>query len=198
MLCRRKIELYEKASDLAHVLIKREILSQSTQAYELVERAKLQADHLVSEAVQQRDTFHEQANLEFWRRADRVLGQWEHQRLIMCEQLERYATAITNEAFCHLLEEVPPAKRLTALIKQLTANQLPSIQASLLCHPPEREDLECSLAALDITLWTVRPDERVKPQALVLETTEGDFHIDWHTLRDMLLIQETLPSTPKP
>ncbi|MBN2974771.1 hypothetical protein BFW88_03105 [Pseudomonas fluorescens] len=196
MLRRRKIELYEGASDSTQVLVKRELLDQSTRANELVEHAKAHADQLVSEAVQHRDALAEQAHIAFWQRANLVLGQWEQQRNSMCEQLERYAAAIASQAYRCLLDDVPPTARLTALVRQLAANQLPVVQATLLCHPAERNDLEHCLIALDITLWALRPDERIKQQTLVLETAEGDFHIDWYLLRDMLLIREAPQSSP--
>lgn len=191
MLFRRKIDLYEGSSGIPNMLLKHETLSQNALASELVEHAKARADQLMSEAMRQRDTLTEQAHLAFWQRANRLLEHWQHQRHLMCVQLERYASAIASQAFQNLLDDLPPTVRLNTLVKQLTANQLPMVQATLLCHPADRDDLQSCLAALDITIWVLRADERIRPQALVLETPEGDFHIDWPALRELLLIRET-------
>ena len=198
MLCRRKIDLHDGAADVATVLITQEMLRESAQAGQLLERAQAQADQLLSQAAEQRETMLEQAHLAFWQRANAQLEQWAHQRQTLCDNLERYATSIADQALCCLLEDIPPAQRLTALIKRLMATQLPSVSATLLCHPSELASLEQCLAMLDITQWVLRADDRVKPQTLVLETTEGDFRIDWASMRKILLAREEAFSSDLP
>ncbi|MFB3302684.1 type III secretion system stator protein SctL [Pseudomonas sp. AMR01] len=190
MLCRRKIDLHNGSTGQATVLITQEMLKENAQASQLLERAHARADQLLSEAAAQCEVLLEQANQAFWQQANAQLEEWAHQRQMMCDNLERYATSIADQALCCLLEDIPPTQRLTALIKRLMAAQLPTVSATLLCHPSELASLEQCLALLDITLWVLRADDAVKPQALVLETTEGDFRIDWASMRKILLVRE--------
>ena len=198
MLCRRKIDLYDSSPGQAPVLITQEMLRESAHASQMLARAKAQADEVLSQAAKQRDALLEQAQLAFWQRANAQLEQWEHQRQTLCNHLERYATSIADQALCCLLDDIPPAQRLTALIKRLMATQLPSVTATLLCHPQEVESLQQSLSMLDITHWALRADNRVRPQTLVLETDEGDFRIDWASMRKILLVTEEAFSSDRP
>ncbi|MGB3122865.1 MAG: type III secretion system stator protein SctL [Pseudomonas sp.] len=198
MLCRRKINLHNGSPGPATVLITHEMLRESAHAGQLLARAQAQAEELLSQAAAQREAMLEQAQLAFWQRANAQLEHWAHQRQTMCDNLERYATSIADQALCCLLEDIPPAQRLTALIKRLMAAQLPTVSATLLCHPSDLADLEQCLAMLNITLWVLRGDDRVKPQTLVLETTEGDFRIDWASMRKILLVREDAFSTDVP
>ena len=186
MLCRRKIDLHESSAGQAHVLITQAMLKESAQASQLLERVNAQADQLLSQAEEQRDALLEQAHHAFWQQANAQLKRWEQQRQNLCDNLERYATSIADQALCSLLEDIPPAQRLTALIKRLLATQVPTAHATLLCHPPELASLEQCLALQGITHWAPRADGRVKPQALVLETDEGDFRIDWASMSKIL------------
>lgn len=135
MLCRRKIDLYDSSAGQAPVLITQEMLRESAQASQMLERAKAQADEVLSQAAEQRDALLEQAHQAFWQRANAQLEEWEHQRQVLCDNLERYATSIADQALCCLLDDIPPAQRLSALIKRLMATQLPNVTATLLCHP---------------------------------------------------------------
>lgn len=190
MLCRRKIELPADTCGLSPVVITQEMLGESVKASQWVERAKNEADNLLCQAAEQRDALLQQAQLAFWQRANAQLKQWEHQRQAMCDHLERYAASIANLAYCSLLDETPPAQRLSALIKQLLATQIPTARAVLLCHPLERDSLEQCLAMLSVTHWALRSDDAIKPHSLALETDEGDFRIDWASLREILLTRE--------
>lgn len=190
MLCRRKIDLPAGASNLSPVVITVEMLGESIKASQWVERAKSEADHLLCQAAEQRDALLEQTQMEFWQRANAQLKQWERQRQAMCDHLEPYAASIANLAYCSLLDETPPAQRLSALIKQLLTTQIPTVRATLLCHPLERDSLEQCLAMLSVTHWALRCDDAIKPHSLALETDEGDFRIDWASLREILLTRE--------
>lgn len=190
MFCPRKIDLTHDVQGRPPTLITQEMLGEAALAHQLLQRAKLQADQLLKQVQAQREQLLEQASLEFWQRANAQLKQWESERQAMSASLEYYASSFANQALRSVLEEVPPEQRLTALIKQLLLTQLPPVQATLRCHPLERDNLEHCLANHGATPWLLRPDESLKPQALVLETLEGDFRIDWNTLCEALLANE--------
>ncbi len=186
MLTLRKIELHDALHGLPKVLITKEMLADCANSGQLLHRAQAQADALLRQTAEHREELLEQASLDFWSRANAQLSAWERQRQAMCDNLEHYATSITNQAFHCLLEEVPSSQRLSALIKQLVATQIPPIKATLVCHPLEYEHVGRSLAKLGDTLWRLRPDDQIEPQTLVLETDDGDFRIDWASLREIL------------
>lgn len=187
MLTLRKIELHNGAPGQPKVLITREMLADYSRSGQLLGSAQAQAEELLRQAAEHREELLEQANLDFWSRAHAQLSLWERQRQEVCDSLEHYATSIANQAFHCLLEEVPAPQRLSALIKQLVATQIPPIKATLVCHPHEHEQAAQALAKLGSTPWRLRPDDQVKPQTLLLETDEGDFRIDWASMREILL-----------
>ena len=190
MLTQRKIELHDGASGQPKVLITREMLADCFQSAQLLDSARAQAEELLRQAVEHREEMLEQARLDFWSRAHAQLSAWERQRKAMCDSLEHYATSIANRAFHCLLEEVPPPKRLSALVKQLVTTQIPPMKATLVCNPLEHEQIAQALVQLGSTPWKLRPDDQVKPQSLLLETDEGDFRIDWASMREILFTGE--------
>jgi type III secretion protein L len=187
MLCRQKIELHKDASGLPRTLISRETLAGYAQANQVLSRAKAQAHELLRLAEEKREDLLENAGIEFWQRADAQLKRWESERGVLCDNLERYATAVVSQAIRCLLEEATPSQRLAALLKQLLASQVPAVKATLLCHPLELEDVKQGMANHVASLWELRPDDTIKPQTLVLKTDEGDFRIDWFSMLDALL-----------
>lgn len=190
MLNIRKIELRTGAPGLPQTLISQEMLADCRRASQLLSRAKVQAKELLRQATEHREKALEKLTLEFWRRANAQLKEWEKQQHVMCDNLEQYATSIANQTILCLLEEAPVAQRLSALVKQLLATQAPSGKATLLCHPLECAEVERCLSRQHATFWTLRPDDRVRPQSLVLETEEGDFCINWASLCETVLVRD--------
>lgn len=186
MLYRQKIELFKDEPGPPQTLIPRETLAESAQASQLLGRAHAQADALLAQAEEQCEQLLEQAGAEFWQRANTQLKRWEQDRQQMCENLERYATAVTNQAIHTLLEDTVEPQRLSALLKQLLAIQLPASSATLLCHPHELEGMKLCLALHQATLWNLQPDDTLKPQTLVLKTDDGDFRISWSAMLETL------------
>lgn len=197
MLCHRTLELHAPPSSVPPTLIPRQMLEESDQATSLLNRAKAQAEDFLRQAEQQREALLEEASVEFWRRAEAQLDRWEGERRAMSNALEQYATTVTNTVIRYLLDEVPNLQRLTVMLKQLLASQLPPVEATLLCHPDELHALESLIAPPHATLWTLRSDETIQPQTLVLKTDEGDFRIDWASMFSLLLAQQknTAPDT---
>ncbi|MGY2228495.1 type III secretion system stator protein SctL [Pseudomonas tolaasii] len=198
MLCRRKLELHTSPSSVPHTLIPRQMLEDSNQANSLLERAKAQAEEHLHQAEQQREALLEEASVAFWRRAEAQLDRWERERQSMSHALEQHATTVTNNVIRYLLGEVPDQQRLTVMLKQLLASQLPPVEATLLCHPDELNALESLLAPPHATLWMLRSDDTIRPQTLVLKTDEGDFRIDWASMFSLLLTQQkhAVPDAP--
>jgi len=186
MLRRQKIELHKAATGLQHTLIPRETLADCAQANQLLSRANAQADEMLRQAEAQCEALLEKATVEFWQRAESQLKRWERERQAMCDSLERHATSITKQAIRCLLDDTVEAQRLAALLKQLLASQVSQVNATLLCHPQEIEEVKQSLANHRATLWKLQPDDTIGPQTLVLKTDEGDFRISWSSMLETL------------
>lgn len=182
MLCRYSIELCKNVPGLPRNVIPREELANWKQAQQLLRNANDQAAELLSLAEKQCETLRKEASLEIWRRADAQLKRWERDRQVMCDKLEHYATSITSRAIRCLLDETVTPIRLSALLKQLLANQIHEISATLLCHPQNLEEMRKCLGGYKITVWKLHADETVSPQTLVLKTDEGDFRISWSSM----------------
>lgn len=182
MLCRHIIELREGASGARGSLIPREELAYWEQANRLLSRANAQADALISQAEKKCEALLEQASLEIWQRADAQFKQWALDRQAMCDNLEHYATAITNQAICCLLDETVAPQRLAALLKQLLESQVQEVSATLLCHPHDLEEIRQGLVRHKSRSWKLNADDTIHPQTLVLKTDEGDFRISWDAI----------------
>ena len=191
MLCRHTIELRKGASAARGSLIPREELANWEEANRLLSRASAQADALISQAEKKCEALLEHASLEIWQRADAQFKQWALDRQAMCDNLEHYATAITNLAIRRLLDESVAPQRLAALLKQLLQSQVQEVSATLFCHPHDLEEIRQGLARHKSRFWKLNADDTLHPQTLVLKTDEGDFRISW----DAML--ETFPSPVK-
>ncbi|MGY2254256.1 type III secretion system stator protein SctL [Pseudomonas reactans] len=189
MLCRHTIELREGASGHQGSLILREELADWEQSNRLLSRANAQADELISLAEKKCEALLAQASLEIWQRADAQLKQWELDRQAMCDNLEHYATSITNQAIRCLLDETAAPQRLAALLKQLLESQVQEVSATLLCHPHDLEEIRQGLARHKSRFWKLSADDTIHPQTLVLKTDEGDFRISWDAMLDTFFHQ---------
>ncbi|WP_330212952.1 type III secretion system stator protein SctL [Pseudomonas sp. Z18(2022)] len=189
MLCQYTIELLKDKPGLPRSLIPREELATWEQASQLISRANAQADELIAQTEKKCEALLEKASLEVWQRADAQFKRWERDRQAMCDSLEQYATSITNQAIRSLLDATVAPQRLAALLKQLLANQVQEIDASLLCHPHDLEEIKQCLANRKATIWKLHADETIPPQTLVLKTDEGDFRISWHSMLELFFNQ---------
>ncbi|QRR30978.1 type III secretion system stator protein SctL [Pseudomonas simiae] len=190
MLCRRIINSPGGTRALPGSLLSCETLASYTQADNVVEQAKAGARQLLQEANEQREQLLEKASLEIWQRADAQLKRWEAERQALCDNLEQYATSIANQAISLLLEETPAPQRIKALIRQLLACHVPAIKATLLCNPHELETVRQCLDSDSGNCWTLRAENTIEPQNLILNTEEGDFRIDWTVLISALVRQD--------
>lgn len=191
MLCRRIISSPGDTCALSGSLISRDTLTNYAQADNVVEQAKAQARQLLQEANEQREHLLEKAGLEIWQRADAQLKRWDAERQALCDNLEQYATSIANQAISLLLEETPAPQRIKALIKQLLACYVPAIKATLVCNPHELETVRQCLDSGSGNCWTLRAENTIEPQTLILNTEEGDFRIDWTALVSALVKQDS-------
>lgn len=187
MFCPKKIELHTVNTQLPPALIPREMLVDFTQASKLIEHAQAQALSLIEQAQAQCERVLEEAGENFWQRANPILQRWESERQAMHESLEQVATSVISTAIRGFLDETPPPQRIRALLNQLLTAQLPPVNATLLCHPQDREAIEQWLARLVDVPWTLRVDNAVSAQSLLLETKDGGFHINWADALDHLI-----------
>ncbi|OLY75202.1 type III secretion protein [Pseudomonas sp. ATCC PTA-122608] len=179
MFCTRKIELHTVPSNLPAALIPREMLAEHAQARHLLERAEAQAQTLISQAEAHCEHILESAGNAFWQRANAQLLHWELERQAMHDNLEHTATSVINSAIRNLLEDTLPAQCVSALLNKLLDAQLPTVKASLLCNPLDREHVEQWLGRHCGVPWTLRVENGLPARSLVLETDDGGFHINW-------------------
>ncbi|WP_460131636.1 type III secretion system stator protein SctL [Pseudomonas sp. S1_E04] len=182
MLCRYTIESRNAPSGSRRSLIPREELANWEHADQLLERTNAQADELINQAQRKCEALLEKASLEVWQRADAQFKRWERDRQAMCDSLEHYATSITNQAIRCLLDDTVAPKRLAALLRHLLANQIQEIEAVLLCHPQDLEEIKHRLANHKSPFWKLQADETIPSQTLILKTDEGDFRVSWTSL----------------
>lgn len=183
MLCRYSIELFKDTPGLLRGnLIPREDIANWEQAEQLLNRAHAKANELIRLAERKCEALLETSSLEIWQRADTQFKRWESDRQAMLDNLEHYATSVTNQAIRCLLDDTAAPERLAALLKQLMANQVPEIEAALLCHPNDFEGIKQCLTIHKPTVWKLHADGSIPSETLVLKTDEGDFRISWRAL----------------
>ncbi|MEW5714093.1 type III secretion system stator protein SctL [Pseudomonas sp. SB113] len=187
MFCVRKIELNASAPNLPITLIPKETLADLAQAGHLLENAEAQAQALILQAEVQCKKMLEQASVEFWQRANAQLLRWDLERQAMSDNVEHIAASITQAAVRTLLDEATPAQRITVLLKHLLTSQVPAVKGCLLCNPQDRTAVEHWLHQHSYVPWALRCKDEVTALALILETDEGDFHIDWQSTLGTLL-----------
>lgn len=188
MFCSRKIELHKDIPDPPTTLVTREMLAEYAQAGRLLEHAQAQAKLLLQQAQADCESLLQRANDEFWQRANAQLHRWELERQAMYDSLEQTATYVTQQAIRTVLAEALPTQRLTALLKKLLDSQVPVVVANLLCNPHDREQIEQWLIQHNQVPWTLRCEEELPLQTLILETDEGGFHIDWNSAIETLMV----------
>ena len=105
MFCRRTIEVQKDNLELAQTLISRQTLADFSQGSQLLSHATAQANKLLTEANEEREAMLERAAFEIWQRADAQFKRWESERQRMCDDLERYATSVVNQAINRLLDD---------------------------------------------------------------------------------------------
>ncbi|WP_339468339.1 type III secretion system stator protein SctL [Pseudomonas sp. EL_65y_Pfl1_R83] len=193
MLCRRKIDSLGATPPVPGSLVSCEALARYTLAGDVVEQAKAAARQLLREAHEQREDLLEKAGLEIWQRVNTQLQRWEVERQALCDSLERHATSIANQTIYLLLEETPAPHRIAALIKQLVACHVPAIKATLVCNPHELETVRRCLDSGGNNHWTLRAENSIEPQVLLLNTEEGDFRIDWISMVNTLMKNDDSP-----
>lgn len=187
MFCSQKIELHTVTGDLPTTLIPREMLADCIQARQLIEHARAQAHALRRQAETECKRVLEDAEQQFWQRANAQLTRWESERKAMHDSLEQVATSVINTTIRSFLDETPPAQRIAALLNQLLEAQLAPINATLLCHPQDLKAVEQWLACMGDVPWTLRAENEVSAQSLILEAEDGGFHVNWPDALDHLL-----------
>jgi len=189
MLCRYSIELSGASPPVPGSVIPREELANWKQANQLLHDSTAQAEELIRLTEKKCEALLEKASLEIWQRADAQLKQWERSRQTMCDNLEHYATLITNQAIRSLLDETVAPQRVAALVKQLLKSQVEDVSATLLCNPHDLNEVTQCLTRYGSTLWKLNADNSIHAQTLVLKTDEGDFRISWHDMSNALCLQ---------
>lgn len=189
MLCRYNIELSGPSPSVPRSIIPREELANWKHANQLLRDANAQAEELIRLTEEKCEVLLEKASFNIWQRVDAQLKRWERSRQTMCDNLEHYATQITNQAIHNLLDEIVAPQRMAALIKQLLKSQVDEISATLVCHPHDLKEVTHCLARYGSTVWKLKADTSIDSQTLVLKTDEGDFRISWNDMRNALYEQ---------
>jgi type III secretion protein L len=189
MLVRRSLELRDGAG-LVQPLITRETLRDCGRAEAVLAQAQERAEDLLRQAERQREALLQQARQQFWQQAEAQLGEWERQRQRMWDLLEEHARELVNQALGRLLDEVPAAQRIDALLAQLLRSQREPMSATLHCHPQSCAAVQQWLERHGDSPWRLHPDDSLAADELCLASEHGDFRIDWRAARDALLVAD--------
>ncbi|MDO7895772.1 type III secretion system stator protein SctL [Pseudomonas citrulli] len=190
MLARRTLELRPEGQGLLQPYIARETLVDCARAQRVIEHAREQAAQLLEQASEVAEAKVLKAQAQFWAKADALLATWEAQRQAMWEQIEASAARLVNEALQTLLDEVPEAARIDALVRQLAHRQRDPADATLRCHPDDLASLTRSLDGADPRPWTPVADAGMDRHQVKLQTPGGTFLLDWPSAVEALRLPE--------
>ncbi|MFB4391336.1 MULTISPECIES: type III secretion system stator protein SctL [unclassified Pseudomonas] len=195
MLARRSLELRPDGQGLLQPYIARETLLDCARAQRVIEHAREQAAQLLEQASAVAEARVLEAQAQFWESAHTLLATWETQRQAMWEQIESSAARLVNEALQTLLDEVPEAARIDALVRQLSCGQRDPSDATLHCHPDDLASLTRSLGKAEPQPWTLMADASLGRQQVKLQTPGGTFQLDWPSAVQALRLPEPQPDT---
>jgi type III secretion protein L len=169
---------------LAEIIVRREHLADVLLASEVLDKAHIEADRLISAAQDEVRQLLDQATTEFWATAQGFLSALEQQGV----NLQRDAIASTEKlldvALGRLLDEAGLFERIRALVRNLASSQPNEPIGTLSCHPHVVEPLRAWLTESRFAQhWQLKADPDLTPEALRLSHASGAFEIDWPSLR---------------
>jgi type III secretion protein L len=187
MLAKRRLAL-SSSSVLLTDILRREDLSDTVLAAEVLSSARAEAEKVLAAAHSQAQRERDQALAQFWDSANGFLTQLQQQRLALAEESMHAVETLLNEALAELLDQTSLAERSRALMRNLAAGHTVESSAVLSAHPDILDSLSDWLSASRFAdHWHLKADPKLAPQSLRLSDAHGAFDIDWDGLRRGLL-----------
>lgn len=198
----KTLELLADTQPADSILLPQAILHQHQQGISLIEEAQRQAEQILQQAELQAQQLIEQARYdaeqqvadllansqaEFLSRAETLFAGWQEQQIEQEAMIVGRASELLNQVMTRLLEDTSPAQQMNALLRQLLQAQPRGQQATLWCHPDNKEHITQWLEIRPHLTWERQFDESLEADQLLLETASGELRIGWQALKTQLL-----------
>ncbi|RWR00993.1 hypothetical protein ED28_16215 [[Pantoea] beijingensis] len=196
------VELVASSQATDDVVLSQAVLQRHQHSIGLIERARQQAALLLQQAETEAERLIEQARFEadrqlanllanseaeFLNRADVLFHGWQEQQMTQEARIVDRASELLNQVMTRLLDDTTPAQQLNALLRQLLQAQPRGQQATLWCHPDQKEHITHWLEVRSHITWECQFDESLHTDQLLLETASGELRIGWQALKSQLL-----------
>ncbi|WLI16535.1 type III secretion system stator protein SctL [Pseudomonas wuhanensis] len=164
--------------------MRREHLADVLLASEVLDKAHIEADRLISAAQDEVRQLLDQATTEFWATAQGFLSSLEQQGVSLQRDAIASTETLLDVALGRLLDEAGLFERIRALVRNLASSQPNEPIGTLNCHPNVVEPLRAWLTENRFAQhWQLKADPDLTPEALRLSHASGAFEIDWPSLR---------------
>ncbi|MGP9436855.1 type III secretion system stator protein SctL [Ewingella sp. AOP8-B2-18] len=198
----KTFELLAEAQPADSIRLPQAMLHQHQQGLSLLAEARRQAEQIVQQAEIQAQQLIDQARYdaeqrvadllansqsEFLSRAETLFAGWQEQQIEQEAMIVGRASELLHQVMTRLLEDTGPAQQMNALLRQLLQAQPRGQQATLWCHPANKEHITQWLEARPHLTWERQFDESLEADQLLLETASGELHIGWQALKTQLL-----------
>lgn len=180
MFVARRIDLQTSQPVLQEPILRREVLSGIIRGVQGLEEIQARADAILAAAEQQAAQYLQQAQAEFWERAEAFLQAWQAEREQDLQAQADQVDQVLQQALSQLLGEVPEPRRVAVLLDQLLRSQQRPVNGQLNCHPEQVQRVTDWLRGQPCeALWTVQADNQLAWDQLYLTTATGAFSLDW-------------------
>lgn len=184
MFVARRLVMPTACSLLHEPIIRREVLSEILRSVQAVEDMHVQAQAILAAAEEQAARRIEQAERDFWQRAEVFLQAWEAERERDLQAMANQIDFVLQQAWSQLLGEVGQPQRVAVLLDHLLRSQQRPLRAKLHCHPEHVQTVAQWLKGQPCEmLWTIQPDQHLEPGQICLATDTGQFDLDWKALQ---------------
>lgn len=198
----KSVELLADTQPADSIILPRSVLHQHQHGIDLIQAAQQQAEQILQQAQLQAQQVIEQAHYdaqqqvsdllanseaEFLNRAESLFAGWQAQQIEQEAMIVQRASELLNQVMTRLLEDTSPAQQMNALLRQLLQAQPRGQQATLWCHPTNKEAIASWLETRPHLTWEHQFDESLEADQLLLETPSGELRIGWQALKTQLL-----------
>lgn len=186
MLAHRTIHFQTLGKKLHQSVIPREVLADCGRAEVILERAQKKALSILERAEQEREYLRTELQKSFIRDAEACLQQWEEERLAMWENIEQYASKLSQAVIRELLDELSEEQKIKAMVLKFSQTHIEPISATLQCPPCHFDILNSLLQHQPKTPWRPVKNAKLKNGELCLVTDIGEFMISWEAILEIL------------
>lgn len=198
----KSVELLADTQPADSIILPRSVLHQHQHGIDLIQAVQQQAEQILQQAQFQAQQVIEQAHYdaqqqvsdllanseaEFLSHAENLFAGWQAQQIEQEAMIVQRASELLNQVMTRLLEDTSPAQQMNALLRQLLQAQPRGQQATLWCHPANKEAIASWLETRPHLTWERQFDESLEADQLLLETPSGELRIGWQALKTQLL-----------